>query len=375
MKKWTEEEIDFIRNNINTISQTKLAKYFNTSRATVAKICKKLDIKSNVQPITMLEARPELIDEWDFEANSHLDINKMSCGSGIKVNWICKNNHKWQAVIADRASSRKRNCAFCAGLRYTVENSLFYKHPEIAKTWSKTKNGDKTPLDVLPCDGKTRAWWDCEKCGNSYNVLIKTKVLKSTRCPYCYHKKADKNNCFANKNKELLKEWDSNKNKGLDPYNILPRSRKLVWWKCSKCKHSWETELRRRTYKKHPGGCPKCNLSIGENRVEQVLKKYKIKYKNQKTFDGCLDTKKLKFDFYVYTDIINFCVEYNGQQHYEVVDYWDGEEGLKGVERRDNIKIKFCETKKIPLLVIPYWDFDRIEVLVMDFIKGLDYTI
>lgn len=40
-------------------------------------------------------------------------------------------------------------------------------------------------------------------------------------------------------------------------------------------------------------------------------------------------------------------------------------------KRRDNDKIKkdFCESNCIPLLEIPFWDYDKIENMIDDFIR------
>ena len=55
--------------------------------------------------------------------------------------------------------------------------------------------------------------------------------------------------------KELMKEWDWEKNKDYDPANILCGSEKKVWWKCQKCNTSWMARICNRS---HGTGCPKC---------------------------------------------------------------------------------------------------------------------
>ena len=39
--------------------------------------------------------------------------------------------------------------------------------------------------------------------------------------------------------------------------------------------------------------------------------------------------------------------------------------------KRDNIKSNYCKINNIPLLLIPYWDFDNIDELVTNFTKEL----
>ena len=55
--------------------------------------------------------------------------------------------------------------------------------------------------------------------------------------------------------------WDYTKNDGLSPSDILSKSHKNVWWKCSRG-HSWQAMVFNRTL--HDLGCPYCSgkLSI-----------------------------------------------------------------------------------------------------------------
>jgi len=108
-------------------------------------------------------------------------------------------------------------------------------------------------------------------------------------------------------------------------------------------------------------GCPKCSLSRGEKKVLEVLKGQNIEFVCQKTFTGCINKSKLKFDFYL--PDYNLCIEYDGIQHYR--GWWrNPEKSLAGTKRRDEIKNKFCEDNGIGLLRIPYFEFNNIEKLI-----------
>ena len=63
------------------------------------------------------------------------------------------------------------------------------------------------------------------------------------------------------------------------------------------------------------------------------------------------------------------CVKYNGQQHYIPMNFGSKKEGydlkkLQENQERDQIKIDYCKDNNIELLIIPYWDFDRIEEIL-----------
>ena len=102
--------------------------------------------------------------------------------------------------------------------------------------------------------------------------------------------------------------------------------------------------------------------SKGEEKVKEILENYNINYKPQQTFEKCRNPKtntKLKFDFYLKD--LNTCIEYDGKQHYESVEYWGGEEGLEKLKYRDSIKNTFCKENDITLLRIPYTEYNNIE--------------
>ena len=99
-------------------------------------------------------------------------------------------------------------------------------------------------------------------------------------------------------------------------------------------------------------GCPKCNQSKGELKIKRLLEKYKINFYEQKTFIDCKDKGLLKFDFYL--PYHNICIEYDGEQHFKPIKKWGGEENLKKIKYRDNIKNKYCIDKNITLIRINY---------------------
>ena len=78
----------------------------------------------------------------------------------------------------------------------------------------------------------------------------------------------------------------------------------------------------------------------------------KINYIFQKKFEDCRNINVLSFDFYLQD--LNICIEYNGRQHYESVEYFGGIKNLEKQRIRDNIKMDYCISNKIKLLVIKY---------------------
>jgi len=119
-------------------------------------------------------------------------------------------------------------------------------------------------------------------------------------------------------------------------------------------------------------GCPKCKQSRGERRIDIWLSKNNLEYKSEEKLANLKYKRKLIFDFYLpnYT----LCIEYQGRQHYEPVQfggmsYDKAVKNFKEQQIKDNIKRRFCYSENIKLIEIPYWDFDNIEEIL---IKHLD---
>ena len=73
----------------------------------------------------------------------------------------------------------------------------------------------------------------------------------------------------------------------------------------------------------------------------------------------------LRFDFGILKNNELSCVcEFQGKQHYQPIDYFGGEEGLIDTQERDQMKVDYVTKNNIPLIVIPYWDFDNIEEIL-----------
>lgn len=115
-------------------------------------------------------------------------------------------------------------------------------------------------------------------------------------------------------------------------------------------------------------GCPNCKSSIGEKKIEQILDSLNIKYTTQKTFKGLIFKRHLKFDFYI--PCYNACIEFDGIQHFQSIDYWNGEEGFQELQLKDTLKNKYCELNHISLLRIRF-DNNDIQNTVKSFIENL----
>ena len=108
--------------------------------------------------------------------------------------------------------------------------------------------------------------------------------------------------------------------------------------------------------------CPICNLSKGEIEIINYLKVNNTTYISQKRFKDCKYKKTLPFDFYLPNK--NICIEYDGEQHYQIKEHWGGEKEFKTIQIKDNIKTKYCKDNNIKLIRISYYEINEIQKIL-----------
>ena len=102
--------------------------------------------------------------------------------------------------------------------------------------------------------------------------------------------------------------------------------------------------------------CGKCSsISIGENKIKQLLEDNGIYYEYQKTFKNCRyeDTNSLvRFDFVVDEKYI---IEFDVRQHFEYDrSGWNSKENFEKTKERDAFRDKWCRENGLPIIRIPY---------------------
>jgi hypothetical protein len=118
-------------------------------------------------------------------------------------------------------------------------------------------------------------------------------------------------------------------------------------------------------------GCPVCKSSKGEVAIASWLAESNISYSPEHTFVDCRNPatgRKLPFDFYL--PEYNTCIEFHGKQHYEPVKFSGttttdcAMANLKSSQIRDSIKEQYCKQNNIRLIIIPYTDITRIDLIL-----------
>lgn len=200
---------------------------------------------------SLASLRPDICDLWDYERNV-MTPHDVTISSNKKVWWKCAKGHSYDMMI--NAKSNGAGCPCCLSQRVCEDNNLGFCNPEISLEWHPSKNGDKTPFDVMPHSGK-KVWWLCPK-GHSYDMTPQ-KRLKGMGCYYCSGQKVCTDNCFETIYPSLATEWHPTLNK-LTPKEVTSKSSKIVWWRCKKG-HEWKAPISSRTNRGKLRECPYCS--------------------------------------------------------------------------------------------------------------------
>ena len=197
---------------------------------------------------SVAEECPELVAQW--ATSNKLSPDKVSCGSHLKVWWVCEKGHEWEAVVKNRALLGSK-CPYCEH-RAVLKgyNDLQTLNPELAETWSP-KN-ESSPSEVSLSSNKA-VLWVCEN-GHEWKARIADRT-DGHGCPYCAGHKVWKGyNDLATTHPDLVFEW-SDKNEDLSPETITYKNRSMVWWHCDKCGNDYQAVV----YAKANGRiCPFC---------------------------------------------------------------------------------------------------------------------
>ena len=140
-------------------------------------------------------------------------------------------------------------------MKVTAEHNLAKLHPNLAKEWHPTKNGNLNPSDVTP-GSHQKVWWKCLKKPNHEWPSTVNNRANGNGCPYCAGQKVCEDNNLEFLYPNLAKEWHPTKNGDLKPTDVTPGSHQKVWWRCLKNKeHEWKTTVASRA---NGTGCREC---------------------------------------------------------------------------------------------------------------------
>ena len=275
------------------------------------------------------------------EINDNIEILGEYKGSNKKIKVRCKiDSYKWEATPHNLLNGS--SCPKCSGKIKNKTTEYFINELKEVNNNVEILGQYKGNNIKIKCRCKIDGYeWE----------TIPSSLLRGTGCPKCGRNASKTTEEFVDKMKEI--------NNDIEIIGEYKTSYTKIKCRCKLDGYEWEAKPRNLLSNR---GCPKCNTSKGEKRVANFLDDRNIEYKQQYKFNDCRSKNKLPFDFYIPSK--NIAIEYDGRQHYEIIDYFDGLDGFIDTKVRDTIKTVYCKENNIKLIRIPYWDFDNIEEIL-----------
>lgn len=199
----------------------------------------------------------------------------------------------------------------------------------------------------------------CRKCEYLW-MTTPNKLHMGQGCPICKIRDASERNRFSN-DVVIKKLKDAQPNLRLiGEYN---GARKYVDYECTVCGYVGKSIAE--NLFNLSAGCTRCRSTVGEKRISRWLSNHHFDFECQKSFPDCKDKSKLRFDFYIPS--ITTCIEFQGEQHYYPVKFRKtdtdetAQKSLATLQKRDEIKRRYCKENHIQLIEVPYWHREHIE--------------
>lgn len=254
-------------------------------------------------------------------------------GVAKKIKIICPEH----GIFEQRASNHimGQKCIYCANKRWNTNKFI---------KLAKEVHGDK--FDYSLCDYKnahTKIKIICSIHG-IFEQIPWNHIKELAGCPYCSENKTTL---------EIFKYKSNWKHNNRYDYSLITEYINNTTKVKIICPQHGIFEQNPRNHQ-WGDGCPKCTESKGERIIREFLEKHNIVYLKEYSFDGCKYKQLLRFDFYLPEQ--NSCIEYDGQQHFESIDWFGGKESLMECQKRDEIKTKYCKVNNINLIRIKYYE-------------------
>lgn len=282
----------------------------------------------------------------------------------------CACGNKFETTYANFVYNSKRQCDSCG---------INIKRKEFAFTYSEVKKFIEISI---------KDWKQLKLLSNTYiNCCTKLNIedidgykyslaFDTIQVDYKYNRdfnKFNSNNIYTIDNIRLWLKLN-NINYQLLSDNYISATSYLKW-ECPK------GHIFNMTWNNFQNGkrCGECQNSKGEIKIENYLKHSNIYFLKEYKINECRNIRSLPFDFAIFYDKekknLKVLIEYDGMQHF-IKTGWDGHNNdkLLRTQKTDNIRNIYCKEHNIPLIRIPYWEFDNIEEILYKKLKGGEYN-
>jgi hypothetical protein len=303
-------------------------------------------------------------DEFRLRVFINAGEEYLLLGAFINTNQKIKTKHltcgyEWNAYPCQLMKPKGSRCPQCSGKK--LKTDKWFRNEIFSQV------GVEYQVIGKYVNAKSKVKLKHNVCGHQWDVLPRKFVgCEKTRCPKCF--KPEKKT-----HEKFIREVFLAVGKEYMVMSNYKSNRHQVKMKHNNCGCEWKLFPSNFLHITNPTRCPKCNESKGESRIDDYLNNHGIISKRQQKFADCRHVRPLPFDFFVYNpdQSVALIIEYQGEQHYRMVEHMGGAKGYEDRKRNDNIKKEFCQKIKIPLLEIKYTEFEDIERILQKKLSSL----
>lgn len=295
----------------------------------------------------------KITEDINIALPGYVVLSKEHMGNKVKILVKCTNNHEYYGSVYHLRTGH--GCRKCADLK----NANQYKTPFeqiknmfVLKGWVLLDNNyinNNTPMNCL-----------CPK-GHKTSKRM-SDFSRGVGCGIC-----------ANNISLSVEELSNRLKKDGPDYELIERVKDRIYFTCNKG-HKGSMLLSNFT---NSHRCSKCYVKQNEEQCRSIMQTlFGVDF--QKARLDCLKNpqtgKNLELD--CYNKDLQIALEYNGEQHYILVNYWGGLNLLKKTQLRDELKNKLCKENGIKLITVPYTVVDK-KQFILERIKefGISHLI
>lgn len=277
------------------------------------------------------------IDEFISEANevhsNKYDYSLVEFTSiHQKVRIQCDVHGVFEQEVAKHLSGQ--GCKRCKGREVWTTDDFVTKAKEI--------HGDSFNYDqVIFKRNNEKVLIVCNECGSDF-LQVPMSHLVGNGCPFCAGNIA----ISESETRERISKAHFDEIQMIGEYNGADSPTLFK----HTCGHQWTTIPSKIYYRRQ--GCPACKTSLGNQYIYNYLKMKKITFESERRFDSCRDKNTLPFDFYIPER--RLLIEFDGAQHFQVVQHFGGEKAFEDRQRKDKIKDQWARDNDMKLIRIRY---------------------
>ena len=266
------------------------------------------------------------------------------------MKWKCSNNHVFISRASDVRYS-KSWCRECSNIKNSnIIRSKFYKKIE---SNAEKHNGKCLSDEYINKDHKMQM-----KCHIGHTWWARPHdLLRGHWCNQCdLSRKLTIEDC---------QETAKSKN-GICLSSIYKNSKQKLLWQCA-YGHIWKATaamVRHRTW------CPYC-----KNKTEGLCREIFEEIFNEKFLKTkpkwLIGVKGWGLELDGFCEKLNMAFEYNGEQHYNKIDFFDGGQRIETLQANDKIKKELCKKNNVKLIVVKFIKNPTKELLKEKILKEL----